>query len=374
MEYRRLGRTGLEVSAVSLGTEYLIDISRGNVVSVIHEAVDRGVNYFDLFFAQPKFRDNMGAAFAGRRDKVLLTVHLGSTDRSGQYEKTRDSRLAEEFFEDALRRYRTDHFDVVYLHNSDSAEDFEALTADGGLLDIAKRLTRDGKARFVGLSSHTIPTATRAVESGEVDVVMFPINIAGNAVPGKRDFLAKCARRDVGLVAMKPYAGGKLLTAHRKVTLENWSSGGGDIEVEKTVSLTPVQCLAYVLAQTGISTVVPGCKDLAELDAALSYLSAADDEKDYSAALAGFQKYVEGECVYCNHCLPCPSKVDIGATIRLFEMSGGVLSAKMKALYNKLPAKASECVECGECSSRCPFGVDVVGKIRAAAEVFEPSK
>ena len=82
MEYRRLGRTGLDVGAVSLGTEYLIDLPREKVVSVIREAIARGINYFDLFYAQEEFRDNMGAAFKGHRDRVFLAGHLGATEKT----------------------------------------------------------------------------------------------------------------------------------------------------------------------------------------------------------------------------------------------------------------------------------------------------
>jgi hypothetical protein len=78
MNHRPLGRTGFSVGEIGLGTAYLIDKSREHVLSVIHPAVDRGINYFDLFFAQPELRDSMGAAFAGCRDKVFLAAHLGA--------------------------------------------------------------------------------------------------------------------------------------------------------------------------------------------------------------------------------------------------------------------------------------------------------
>ena len=77
MKYRTLGRTGFEVSEIGLGTEYLIDKTKEHVASVIHGAVANGINYFDLFFAQPEFRDHMGSAFAGHRDDVFLAAHLG---------------------------------------------------------------------------------------------------------------------------------------------------------------------------------------------------------------------------------------------------------------------------------------------------------
>ena len=99
MEYRRLGRTGLDVSAVSLGTEYLIDPPREHVVGVIHEAIEQGINYFDLFFAQSGFRDTMGVAFKGHRERVFLAAHLGAALKDDQYKKTRTLKASEHFLE-----------------------------------------------------------------------------------------------------------------------------------------------------------------------------------------------------------------------------------------------------------------------------------
>ncbi|MCK4234265.1 aldo/keto reductase, partial [candidate division WOR-3 bacterium] len=77
MKYRKLGKTGFDVSIIGLGTEYLNRKPRKNVVSVVHAAIDRGVNYFDLVFAFPDYRDNFGAAFIGYRDNVIIAGHIG---------------------------------------------------------------------------------------------------------------------------------------------------------------------------------------------------------------------------------------------------------------------------------------------------------
>jgi hypothetical protein len=378
MEYRKLGRTGLDVSAISLGTEYLINLPRRRVVSVIRKAVEAGVNYFDLFFAQPQFRDNMGAAFAGCRERVYLAAHLGAIDRDGQYEKTRDVSLAETFFEDFLLRYRTDYADVIFLHNSDGAKDRERVFRKGGLLDSARRFVAEGKARFVAFSSHTVKSALDAVQSGAIDVLMFPVSLAGNAVPGKKELFAASAAAGVGVVAMKPFAGGKLLARETELSLNRWHRGGKPKKVSRKSRITPVQCLSYALSQPGVSCAVPGCKDIRELSAALAYLKASPRQKDFSAAVEGFKEFVRGECVYCNHCLPCPSRIDIGRTIRLLETAQAAgaprraaKASELSTEYNAMPAKASACVECGACAARCPFGVPAAAKVAAAARLFE---
>jgi predicted aldo/keto reductase-like oxidoreductase len=372
MNYRTLGRTGLEVSEVSLGTEYLIGAPHDRIVSVIGEAIAQGINYFDLFCAEPAFRDAMGEAFAGQRGRprseVILTAHLGAAVKKGQYEKTRSLRKARRFFEDFMTRYQTAYVDVLYLHNCDSQKDFDKVFAPNGLLGLALELQQAGLVRYLAFSGHTPATAQQAVESGEIDVLMFPIGLAGHAAPGKQELLNACIARNVGLVAMKPYGGGKLLQGTGTLSVNRYLAGGSARKVKKTVPITPVKCLSYVLSQAGVSTVVPGCSNLGHLADALAYLSATEEERDFSEIVVAFQQYVEGECVYCNHCLPCPAYIDIGQTIRLFEMAQH--GSDTRPAYQVMETNASDCIECGACEERCPFGVQVIEKMAEAAAAF----
>ncbi|MHC4711637.1 MAG: aldo/keto reductase [Planctomycetota bacterium] len=370
MEYRRLGRTGIDVGLVSLGTEYLIDLPLKHVEGVVREAAEKGVNYFDLFYGQGYFRDVMGAAFSGLREKVLLAGHLGAIERDGQSDRTREAPLAERFFEDFLRRFRTDHVDVLFLHNCDSREDYDAVMRGGGLSDLAQRLKAEGKARAVGFSGHTVSTARAAVDSGAVDVLMFPISLAGHAVEGKAELLKACARRDVGVVAMKPFAGGRLLQRTTEVEADAWLTGVDDRKLTRRSRLTPARCLSYALSQVGVSTAVPGCKDLSELAASLAFLEASLKERDFSAVLKDFEHYVDGECVYCNHCLPCPSSINIGAVLRLVDAAREGSAGLLRDEYAALAAGSDACVECGACVKRCPFGVDAMASVIRAADIL----
>jgi uncharacterized protein len=375
MEYRKLGRTGLDVSAISLGTEYLMEPSPEDVRGAIHEALDRGINYFDLFWPQPWFRDKMGAAFAGRRHEALLAAHLGAVMYDNQSGVSRDPVLAERFFHEFLTRYDTDYVDFLYLHNCDQQEDYDQLMRMDGLLGQALQFKAEGKARFLAFSGHTVSTALQAVQSGHIDVLMFPINLVGNAVPGKRELLQTCAAHEVGIVAMKPYAGGKLLQPNQVMAMESWQVGGSAIEIRKAATITPVQCLAYVLAQVGVSTVVPGCQNLDELAQALAYWDADEQARDFTAPLAGFQQAVRGDCVYCNHCLPCPAEIDIGATMRLIDQAriateDTLQTPELRAAYANLAHNADDCLQCGDCEERCPFGVQVIERMEQGVALF----
>jgi aryl-alcohol dehydrogenase-like predicted oxidoreductase len=255
MQYRKLGRTSLEVSGISLGTEFLIYEAPENAIAVLREAVARGVNYFDTFWPQPGFRDMLGTAFKGVRDTVHLAAHLGAVMYGDQYGRGRDPQAAEKFFFDYLRRVGTDYVDALYLHNCDAQEDLDCLMKPGGLLELARRFQGEGKARFIGLSSHNAETARKAVESGAIDMLMFPVNLASFAVPGQKELYRACAACGVGLVVMKPFGGGSLLREKSTITVEDYQSGrmqlaGAPMHFEQpAIKITATHCLAYILDQ-----------------------------------------------------------------------------------------------------------------------------
>lgn len=348
METRKLGTTGLEVGVIGLGTEYLVGAPRMTVISVVHEAVEQGVNYFDVLFAYPQYRDNLGAAFQGLRDRILIAGHVGPAETDGQYRKSRDAVECEELFHDLLSRLQIDHVDVVVLQYVDQQEDYEQVMGAGGLLELALRIQREGKAHFIGMSGHTVPVSVAAVAGRDIDVLMHPINMAGHVEPGRRELFRSCAATKVGLVGMKPFKGGDLLG-----------------------SASPVQCLSYALSQPGVATVVPGVKNTGELKAALRYLNATTEERDFSTALVEASGTEKGACTYCNHCLPCPVGINVGETLRILVVAQGERLVGLRTQYGALFAKASECTECGICVDRCPFEVDVIAKMKEVISLFE---
>ncbi|HET6478125.1 MAG TPA: hypothetical protein VFF92_03495, partial [Dehalococcoidales bacterium] len=107
MIYRKLGRTGIDVGVVGLGAEYLEFESVNTVISVVHRAIDHGVNYIDLFLASPGVRDNFGKALRNKRQKVMVAGHLGAVMRHGQYSRSRDRIECLSYYEDLLRRLKT---------------------------------------------------------------------------------------------------------------------------------------------------------------------------------------------------------------------------------------------------------------------------
>jgi predicted aldo/keto reductase-like oxidoreductase len=375
MELRKLGRTDIEVGTLGLGTEYFHGVERETVVSIVREAVEAGVSYFDLLWPYPEYLDDLGVALQGLRERVTLAVHVGCVDDQGQPRRSRDIPECTAAFEERLRRLGLDHADIAMVHHVDEEEDYRGVAGPGGLLELAQRLQQEGKARFIAIGSHRVPIARAAVAEGRFDALMFPVNPAFDAVAGeagldsawaafgeagraasehRRRLYEQCAAKNVGLIAMKPYAAGRFFEAARP----------------QGEALSPVQLLSYAVSQPGVSTVIPGVKSLEELRAALALLTATEEEKGFGPALARSSWVPEGSCVYCNHCLPCPSGIDIGRTLRLAGAAGQGFTAELRAEAAALPASPSECVECGECVERCPFGVAVMEEMRQASEVL----
>lgn len=384
MNYRKLGRTGLSVGVIGLGTEHLEDKSIKTNIEVIHEAMDHGVNYLDFFWSTPRSRDHLGAALNGRRDKMIVEAHLGNAFLENQHTRTRNRKEVEEAFHDLLTRLQTDYIDVLMLHFVDEQDDYEQVFGLEGIYELALQYQKEGKARFIGMSSHVVPIALQAVNSGKIDVLMFPVNplydtLSGVVhideyfqenqyrqlaernknpdMPEHRDLYYACARNEVSMVAMKPYAAGWLFNPNNP----------------SSVAMTPVQCLHYALSQPGVIVAVPGCKNVDELHAALSYINASEEEKNYSERCSRITKDMkkDGICMYCNHCLPCPSVIDIGKTLKLSDVALTGMSLAIQQEYSGMSAKADDCIACGACMKLCPFGVDVIDRMRETAKLFE---
>ena len=125
MHYRKLGTTGLDVSEIGLGTEYLKDVPRETTISVVREAIDRGANYIDMFYGDPETRDRFGDALEGRWDDVTFAGHLGAGVRDGKHSRIRGNDECNEYFHDLLRRLRADCIGVCMLHWFDADDDFD---------------------------------------------------------------------------------------------------------------------------------------------------------------------------------------------------------------------------------------------------------
>jgi hypothetical protein len=387
--YRKLGKTNIEISEIGLGTEHLEKQSGDTINSVIRTAVDNGVNFIDLVLVSQEARDKVCAALRGIRRKVLLAAHFGQTYHDGR--GIRDPDLCEASFYDLLSGLRTDCIDVLMFHNVNKELDYEEAFDRQGYLGLALRLKQEGKVRVLAISTHVTSIGMKAIQSGLVDAMMFPINPAHDLLPGDMSWWKKdtytarsdcvpkpseerkqlyltCQESNIGLIAMKPYAGGLLLHGGHpsdyvvKSRLQEGSPGG--------ILLNPVQCLSYILSQPGVSTVVPGCRKPEEVKAALAYVKTSEEERDFSGIEVNPLWKLRRRCVYCDHCLPCPVDIEIGTLMKLLDAAEHRLNKAVATGYGALTKNASDCTRCSVCIERCPFDVPIIERMERAVKVF----
>jgi predicted aldo/keto reductase-like oxidoreductase len=158
---------------------------------------------------------------------------------------------------------------------------------------------------------------------------------------------------------MKPFAAGNILKGHE----------GG--RLEGLIALTPVQAISYVLSFPQVACPVPGFSSVEEMEQALEYLSASEEEKDFSQIGNSLVGRFNNRCMYCNHCQPCPEKIDIGEVTKLADMAEHGMTEELKLRYAALEQDASKCIQCGACSRRCPFDIDAMANMMRAKALFD---
>lgn len=381
MIYREIGKTGMAASIIGLGAEHLDNRPYEVCEEVIQAALESNINIIDVFMPGTPVRENISKALKGNRDKVLIQGHIGSVDIREQYDRTRNVAACRKYFENLLTSFKTDYIDLGMMFFIDTEEDYrEAFETE--YISYVKKLKQEGKIRAIGASSHDPEMAARIVETGTVELLMFSTNLAYDMLPSdtyiidvigkkldsgglnginpKRAHLYElCENRGVSITTMKTLGAGKLLSP-------DFSPFGQ--------ALTAGQCIHYALTRPAVVSALIGCKTRKEVLEAANYLNLSDEERDYSKSVQSFKGTLNAKCMYCNHCLPCPSQIDIAAITKLLDVAvldESNISAQIREQYNTSLHKASECIACGNCEAKCPFSVNIIENMQNAARLFE---
>ena len=362
MEYRIHPRTKDKISVIGIGTGPIYEAPEREAVGTLSYACEHGVNYVDFATAGAETFRYAGLAFASVRRELLYQVHFGANYETGEYGWTTDLDKVKGQIDWQLSQLNTDYIDFGMIHCLDSAGDWEQYQ-ENGVLDYLLEMKKSGVVRHIGLSTHTPELAGRILDSGIVEQMMFSINpaydyqhgeYAAGSAGERMDLYRRCEAEGVGISVMKPYSGGQLL--------DDRTSPFGR-------ALTKIQCLQYALDKPGVLTVLPGVRNLDEMKEALAWLEAAPKERDYSVLGTFTPKDVTGTCVYCNHCAPCPAGLNIGLINKYYDLAriGDDMAADH---YAKLEKHASDCLHCGHCDRRCPFGVAQSRRMEEIREYF----
>jgi aryl-alcohol dehydrogenase-like predicted oxidoreductase len=336
LQYRTLGKTGLKVTAVSMGVMNCSD------PAVLLRAYDLGVNFYDTAdcYMHGHNEEMVGKAFEGKRQKVFIQTKVHAHDEK----KMRAS------VERSLRRLRTDYIDVLVWHGHSSPEE----VSDPKLSEFMSKMKKEGKVRFTGFSSHRKMALLlrEAAKSNLHDVALVSYNFTHSK--DLKEAVALAAKSGMGIVAMKTQAGG-----YKK---------------EKMGGLSPHQAaLKYILMDQNVSCAVPGVTTIEQIEECAAVMGTSFSKRELEA-LEQYQSFLQGRiCTMCGGCIgECPYGVHHDDLLRLVMYHDGYENNSLLRESLEMIAQQdfSRCSECPTCSVVCRRGLDMKAQIQLAQEIL----
>lgn len=379
MKYNKIGKTKYEVSEIGFGAEWMAGKEYDEVKKITAYCEEKGINIIDCWMSDPSVRTNLGKAIHDNRDKWIIQGHIGSTWQNNQYVRTRDMSKVIPAFEDLLERLQTDYIEFGMIHYVDEVKEYEQII-NGEFIEYVHKLKDENTIHHIGLSTHNPEVGILAAQNPEIELIMLSLNPAFDMMPPVvlDDYFVKekyseelggiqpirsqlyqiCQDTDTAITVMKGYAGGRLFNK------EDSPFG---------IAMTPIQCIHYALTRPASKSILVGIKNIKELQEAIDYETANEEEKDYSQILATAPNHsYYGKCTYCGHCAPCPFEINIAMVNKLYDLATAQeeVPESIREHYNNLEAHASKCFGCRKCETRCPFGVEIVEVMKKADKLF----
>ncbi len=333
MEYRVLGKTGLQISRLGFGGIPIQKIDAEGTKALMQELMAAGVNYIDTARADTVSEEYLGYALEGIRDQFILATKSMARTREAM----------EQDIETSLQKLRTDYIDLYQIHNP-NAKDLEQVLAPGGALEALQAAKKAGKIRHIGITLHSVDLFKQAVEMDWVETIMFPYNIVETQ---GEELIARCGEKNIGFICMKPLAGGAIDDA--------------------------TTALRFIVSNPNVTVVIPGMA--APEEVAQNVASAADTApltEPEQAKIAEIRKSLGTNfCRRCNYCAPCAAGINI-PIIFLIEGYYSRYNLKDWALkrYAGQEKTASDCIGCGVCEDRCPYHLPIREMMKNTAKVF----
>lgn len=246
MPERVLGRTGHSVRLFSLGGQATLERhgTRDESLAIINRAIDLGVNYIDTAAAYGRgiSQTHIGEVMATRRDEVFLATKT--------HDRTRDGSLR--LLEESLRLLQTDHLDLWQLHNVSRDEQIDRIFGKGGAIEALQQARAEGTVRFLGITGHYDPAPLiRGINEFDFDTILMALNPADtHHLSFSAELLPLAAKKGMGVIGMKIPARGRIFRP------------GGITSMKDSMS--------YVLSLPGVSTVIVGCDNIAQLEENIS--------------------------------------------------------------------------------------------------------
>ena len=333
MEYRILGKTGLRVSRLGFGGIPIQRIDSERVKPLMRQLQQAGVNYIDTARGYTVSESYLGQALEGIRDQFILATKSMA--------RTREAMASD--IQTSLSNLRTGYIDLYQVHNP-SLDQLDQVCAPGGALEALREAKAAGKIGHIGLTAHSADVFERALSLDWVETIMFPYNIVETQ---GEDLIRRAAAQNIGFIAMKPLAGGAIEDA--------------------------ALAMRFQVSNPDLTVTIPGMATEAEI---AQNLAAVEDRSALSAEeqakMAAIREQLGTRfCRRCDYCAPCTVGINISGT---FLMQGYLTRYRLedwaRARYSAFPVKASACVECGVCESRCPYQLPIREMLKTAAAQF----
>ena len=314
-----LGKTGLTIEKNGFGCLPIQRISRQEAVRLLRRAYDGGMNYFDTARAYTDSEEKVGEAFAGMRDKVILATK--SQAQTGEQMK--------QDLETSLRMLKTDYIDVYQFHNPAFCP---KPGGEDGLYDAALEAQAQGKIRFISITNHRLAVAQEAIDSGLYATLQFPFSYLSGVQ--EEMLLDGCVKAGMGFIAMKALAGGLIRDGYTAA--------------------------AFMARQPHVVPIW-GVQHDWELEQFLDCIQNPPElTPERQAVIARDRKELAGDfCRGCGYCMPCPVGIEINNCARMSLMlrrapADAWLTPEQQAKMEKI----KDCLHCGQCKSKCPYGLD----------------
>jgi len=349
MKYRKLGKTGFDISAIGLGGVQLSSSNTEYAVKIVHKALELGVNYFDTARIYGNSEIKLGLGLKGNREKVYISTKTIAETKEEAWQNIMES----------LERLQTDYLDNCHLHALQE-KDIEKRLGPGGALEALIEARKNGVIRNIGCTSHTNRTLVKALKRFDFDTILLMMNIVEREPLD--ELIPLCESKGVGVTIMKPLATG----------------------------LLPSKLALKWLLNQPIATAVPGATTLEEVEenslaGHLDDFTLTAEEENQVKHLTDQFEHVR--CRMCGECEPCPVGISLldtlgsddmynhyrtmgSETFRHFPWDIDKVRNHVKYRRQKISAIQS-CTECGECEKKCPYGLPIIKMLRGMVENME---
>jgi predicted aldo/keto reductase-like oxidoreductase len=323
MQTTRLGRTDMMVSRLGFGGVPIQRLSEDEAVATVRGCLDLGVNFIDTANSYTTSEERIGRAIQGRREGLVLATK--------SWARTRE--VAEQHLELSLKRLGVETIDLYQFHGVSDRQSLKAVLDPSGPMAVLREARAAGTIRHIGITSHSTDVAIEAIKSDQFETIQVPFNFI-TCEPA--DQLLPLAREhDVGFIAMKPLAGGRLSNA--------------------------VIAFKY-LFQFADVVPIPGIEMVEEMEELLSVL---EGDRELTGGEQLTIQRMRDElgtrfCRRCDYCQPCSQGIPISSAIAISNPEKAMPPEQLfHGWVDGVLSKAAECNECGECEERCPYHLPI---------------